>query len=64
MTRVKKIEILKINGEKIEYHYEVYPSGRRLIIDKVEQFEYNKTSKDQVLAGEHVDLLYWELTHC
>lgn len=62
MTRQKKINELVEKGVKINYHYGTYTKQRRLIIDQVEDFVYNKSAEDQTLAKEHVDLLYWEYT--
>lgn len=62
MTRQKKINELVEKGVKINYHYGIYTKQRRLIIDQVEDFVYNKSAEDQTLAKEHVDLLYWEYT--
>lgn len=62
MTRQKKINELVEKGVKINYHYGFYTKQRRLIIDQVEDFVYNKSAEDQTLAKEHVDLLYWEYT--
>ena len=61
MTRFTKIKILQEKGVHIVCHFATYSSQRRLIIDEVEEFKYNKSAEEQRLAGEHVDLLYWEL---
>lgn len=62
MTRVNKIEFLNKMGENIKYHFGYYTFQRRLIIDEVNGLAYNKSDKNQKVAREHVDLLYWERT--
>lgn len=62
MTRFNKIQELQRHGVYIVSHFNKYSKQRRLIIDEVEDFKYNKTAEEQRLAGEHVDLLYWEYT--
>jgi len=62
MTRIKRINYLVENGEKIDYHYNTYRYQRRLIIDKINEFVYHNTYSDQSLAAEMVDLMYWEHT--
>lgn len=61
MTRLKKIELLKQNGEKIEYHFYTAPSGpRRLIVDQIGEYSYNMLEQKNAL--ELIDLMYWEWT--
>lgn len=62
MTRLNKINFLQLSGKDIKYHFAEYTSQRRLIVDEIEGFKYNNTGKDQLLAGEYIDLLYWEYT--
>lgn len=62
MKRVDRIQFLIEKGEVIKYHFGEYKSQRRLIIDEVEGFSYTSNAKEQKLATEHVDLLYWEYT--
>ena len=62
MIREKKLDFLLSKGVKIKYHFGIYPTQRRLIIDQVEEFSYNNNAEDQKVAREHVDLLYWEWT--
>ena len=47
-------ELIEKHNVKVEYHFNVYPTQRRLIIDKVEEIEYNKTTKEQNMARNHI----------
>ena len=58
MTRISKICVLVQAGIPVKFHYHQYSKQKRLIIDEIEDFKYNNTTKDQLLAGEYVDLLY------
>lgn len=58
MIREKKLDFLLSKGVNIKYHFGIYPTQRRLIIDQVEEFSYNNNAEDQKVAREHVDLLY------
>lgn len=58
MTRVNKIYYLSERGIPVKFHFNQYTKQRRLIIDEIEDFKYNNTSEDQLLAGEYIDLLY------
>lgn len=60
MTRIKKIKFLLEKGTNIKYHFLVYPTQRRLIIDEIEDLKYINTVEDQKLAKELVDLIYEE----
>lgn len=60
MVRYKKLDYLIEKGINIKYHFEYFKTQRRLIIDEVEKFSYTSSGKDQSLAGQYVDLLYWE----
>lgn len=61
MTRIQKINALKERECNINFHYMQGKNYRRLIIDSIEGFQYNTTSKDQVLAGLEIDTLYMEV---
>lgn len=58
MTRISKIYVLVQQGVPVKFHYNQYSKQKRLIIDEIEDFKYNNTTKDQLLAGEYIDLLY------
>ena len=58
MVRYKKLDYLASKGLNIKYHFAEFKSQRRLIIDEIEDFKYNNTSTDQLMAGQYVDLLY------
>ena len=62
MTRKDKIYYLTLKGEKIEWH--LRESDHRLRIDAIEidgeWREFKSTTKDQVAAGQYIDLLYDE----
>ena len=64
MTRKSKIKFLLLKGEKINWHER--ESDRRLRIDSIkidgEWKEFNSTTKDQVAAGQLIDLLYYNWT--
>ena len=64
MTRKDKIYYLTLKGEKIEWHSRT--SDGRLVIDAIEidgeWREFKSTSKDQVAAGQRIDLLYYNWT--
>ena len=62
MKRISKICILIQKGVPIKFHYNQYTKQRRLVIDEVEDLKYNNTAADQLLAGQYIDLLYWEYT--
>ena len=62
MTRIGKIGVLVQADVPVKFHYNQYSKQKRLIIDEIEDFKYNNTTKDQLLAGEYIDLLYWEYT--
>ena len=61
MTKINKIQILNNKGNDIQFHYWVGKNQRRLIIDSINNFNYNTTSKDQILAGLEIDTLYMEV---
>lgn len=51
MTYLKLITALQVaHGIEIDYHFGVYTSQRRLIVDKIEDIKYNNTPRDQNLA--------------
>ena len=58
MTRINKIFVLVQAGVPVKFHYKQYTKQKRLIIDEIEDFKYNNTTEDQLLAGEYIDLLY------
>ena len=58
MTRINKICVLVQAGVPVKFHYKQYTKQKRLIIDEIEDFKYNNTTEDQLLAGEYIDLLY------
>lgn len=60
MTRIKKIEMLQAKKCAIDYHYRCGKNYKRLVIDKIEQMQYNGTSEDQLLAGFKIDELFKE----
>lgn len=62
MTRINKIYELIRRGVPIKFHFIQYTKQRRLVIDEIEDFKYNNITRDQLLAGEYIDLLYWEYT--
>lgn len=62
MTRINKIFVLIQAGVPVKFHFNQYTKQKRLIIDEIEDFKYNNTTEDQLLAGEYIDLLYWEHT--
>ena len=43
MTRIKKINYLLAEGEIIDYHYNNYTHQRRLIIDRINEWEFLNT---------------------
>lgn len=61
MTRIQKVNALKERKCNIHFHYMEGKNYKRLIIDSIEGFHYNTTSKDQVLAGLEIDTLYMEV---
>ena len=58
MTRISKICVLVQAGIPVKFHYHQYSKQKRLIIDEIEDFKYNNTTEDQILAGQYIDLLY------
>ena len=58
MTRIGKIGVLVQQGVPVKFHYNQYNKQKRLIIDEIEDFKYNNTTEDQLLAGQYIDLLY------
>lgn len=58
MTRISKIFVLIQAGVPVKFHYKQYTKQKRLIIDEIEDFKYNNTTEDQLLAGQYIDLLY------
>ena len=62
MTRIKKINYLLEAGEIIDYHYNNYTHQRRLIIDRINEWEFLNTVGEQKLAVEMIDSLYEEHT--
>ena len=58
MTRINKIFVLIQAGVPVKFHFNQYTKQKRLIIDEIEDFKYNNTTEDQLLAGEYIDLLY------
>ena len=60
MTRIKKIIMLQTAGCDIDYHYRCGEKYKRLVIDKIENLNYNDTSRDQALAGLEIDDLFTE----
>ena len=62
MTRIKKINYLLTEGEIIDYHYNNYTHQRRLIIDRINEWEFLNTVAEQKLAVEMIDSLYEEYT--
>ena len=62
MTRINKICVRVQAGVPVKFHYNQYTKQKRLIIDEIEDFKYNNTTEDQILAGQYIDLLYWEHT--
>ena len=62
MTRIKKINYLLTEGEIIDYHYNNYTHQRRLIIDRINEWEFLNTVAEQKLAAKMIDSLYEEYT--
>ena len=62
MTRIKKIKFLLEAGDTIDYHYNNYTHQRRLIIDRINEWEFLNTVGEQKLAVEMIDSLYEEHT--
>ena len=62
MTRIRKINYLIEQGEKINFHHNYYTNQRRLIIDQIDDIKYNNTNIDQSLANSLIDIMYWEYT--
>ena len=60
MTRIKKINYLLTKGEIIDYHYNKYTHQRRLIIDRINEWEFLNTVGDQKLAAEMIDSMHEE----
>ena len=60
MTRIKKINYLLTKGEIIDYHYNKYTYQRRLIIDRINEWEFLNTVAEQKLAAEMIDSMHEE----
>ena len=62
MTRIKKINFLLTAGEIIDYHYNKYTYQSRLIIDRINEWEFLNTTSEQKLAAKMIDSMYQEYT--
>lgn len=62
MTRIKKINYLLTEGEIIDYHYNKYTHQRRLIIDRINEWEFLNTVAEQKLAAKMIDSMHEEYT--
>lgn len=61
MTNIKKIKYLKTANILITYHYRCGANYRRLIIDKIQEMEYNSTSEKQILASMKLNDVFEEV---
>lgn len=61
MTNIKKIKYLQTADISITYHYRCGANYRRLIIDKIQEMEYNSTSEEQILASMKLNDIFKEV---
>lgn len=61
MTRISKIKTLtEVFGEKIKYHYRTGQNYRRLVIDLIDDMEFNSSTEDQKRANKLIDEMHKE----